>query len=141
MARSTKGTALATGASSSAVTAIYEVIDLNMGALTRERIDVTFLSSTNDQRTYIGGFLELGEVTFTVNYDPSQATHSGGSGGLAGLLVAGTTNFWKITPGGSTGDVIKFDGYVSNFAPSFSVGEQATADVSIQITTLPDYST
>lgn len=141
MAKSTKGTQLSLGASTTAYTAVYEVIDLAPGDLTRERIDVTSLGSTNDQRSYIGGFIELGEATFTVNYDPANATHSGSTLGLAGLMVSGSTVYWKIVPGGSTGDPITFQGYIASFTPNFSVGEQATADVSVQLTTLPAYST
>lgn len=142
MAISTKGTKLQLRAStSSAFGNVYQVTDLSMGALTRERIDVTHLGTTNDQRSYIGGFIELGEVTFSVNYDPNQASHSGQAGGLAGLLVNGTTYLWRVQPGGSTTDPITFSGYVSNFQPNFAVGEAAAADVSIQITTLPAYST
>lgn len=141
MAKSTKGTVLGVGASSTAYTNIYEVIDLTMGDITRERVDVTHLGTTNDQRSYIGGFLELGEVTFSVNYDGAQATHSGSTLGLAGLITNGSTVFWKVVPGNSTADPILFKGYVSAFAPNFSVGEQATADVSVQITTLPTYTT
>ena len=142
MAKSVKGPALQLAASTTgSYTSVFEVTDLTMGAITRERIDVTALSSTNDQRSYIGGFLELGEVTFTVNYDEDNATHSGQAGGLAGLMTAGSTYFWKILPAGSTTDPITFKGYLSNFAPTWSVGEQQTADVSVQITTLPSYST
>lgn len=141
MAKSVKGTVLQLGAATSNYSSVYEVIDLSVGAVTRERIDVTSLGSTNDQRSYIGGFLELGEMTFTVNYDGSQASHSGSTAGLAGLMVSGSTVYWKVIPGGTTGDPVTFQGYVSNFQPNFSVGEQATADVSVQITTLPAYST
>lgn len=142
MAKSTKGTKLQLRATSSGAYAdVYEVTDLSMGALTRERIDVTHLGTTNDQRSYIGGFIELGEVTFSVNYDPNVASHSGQAGGLAGLLVSGSTYQWKVVPGGSTADPITFSGYVSNFQPNFAVGEAGAADVSVQITTLPSYST
>lgn len=141
MAKSVKGTALSLGAATSAYAAVYEVTDLSVGAITRERIDVTNLGTTNDQRSYIGGFLELGEATFTINYDGSQASHSGSTLGLPGLMVSGSTVYWKVVPGGTTADPILFQGYVSNFQPNFSVGSQALADVSVQITTLPDYST
>ena len=141
MAKSVKGTVLSLGASTTAYTNVYEVTDLSIGAITRERIDVTTLGTTNDQRSYIGGFLELGEATFTVNYDGAQQSHSGSTLGLAGLMVSGSTVYWKVVPGGSTGQPITFQGYISNFQPGFSVGEQAVADVSIQITTLPAYST
>jgi hypothetical protein len=142
MAQSVKGTQLALAATTtSAYTNVYEVTDLTVGAITRERIDVTALGTTNDQRLYIGGFLELGETVFTVNYEPAQPTHAGDTLGLAGLMVSGTTVAWKVEPSGSTDYPILFKGYVSNFQPGWSVGEQAVADVSIQITTLPSYST
>ena len=142
MAQSVKGTQLALTATSSGTYAnVWEVTDLTVGAITRERIDVTALGTTNDQRLYIGGFLELGEATFTINYDGTQESHSGVALGLPGLMVAGTTVFWKVNPNGSTVVPITFKGYVSNFQPGFSVGEQQVADVSIQITTLPSYST
>lgn len=142
MAKSVAGTQLALRASTTGTFAnVYEVTDLSIGAITRERIDVTSLGSTNAQRAYIGGHLELGETVFTINYDGAVATHSGQDAGLAGLMVSGSTYLWKVIPAGSTAQPITFAGYVSNFQPGFSVGSQAVADVSIQITTLPAYST
>ena len=142
MAKSVAGTQLALRATTTGSYAnVYEVTDLTVGAITRERIDVTAISTTNAQRSYLAGFIELGETVFTINYGGAVATHSGQDAGLAGLLVSGSTYLWKVTPAGSTSQPITFAGYVSNFQPGFSVGEAATADVSIQITTLPAYST
>lgn len=141
MARKNTGTVLQLRTSTSGVyTSVAEVIDLTAGDLTRGRIDVTHLGTTSQTRAYIGGFIELGEATLTVNYNPSNATHSGATNGLAGLFTAGTTEVWRILPQGNTSEANGFSGYVSSFVPRYSPDDQMLADTGIQLTTLPTFT-
>jgi len=142
MARKNTGTVLQLRTSTSGVyTAVAEVIDLTAPDLTRDRIDVTHLGTTSQTRAFLGGFIELGEATFTINYNPANVTHNGASNGLAGLFTAGTTQVWRILANGNTSEAEGFSGYVSSFTPRFSPDDQMLADCAIQVTTLPTFTT
>lgn len=142
MARKNTGTVLQLRTSTSGVyTSFAEIIDLQAPDLTRDRIDVTHLGTTSQTRAFIPGFIELGEATFTGNYLPNNATHSGASNGLAGLFTAGTTGVFRILPNGNTSEAIGFQGYISTFTPRFSPDDQMLFDSAIQATTLPSFST
>lgn len=142
MARDVTGTVIQTRATTtSAYVSVAEVLDITSGDLTRERIDVTHLGTTAATRAYLGSFIELGEATFRVNYNPAAATHSGASEGLAGRFISGTTDGWRILPEGNTSQAITFTAYVSRFTPNFAVGSQQIADVALQLATLPTFTT
>lgn len=144
MARKNTGTVLQVNTSATTTaswTAVAELIDITAGDLTRDRIDVTHLGTTSQTRAFIGGFIELGELTMTGNYNPSNATHSGATNGLAGLFTAGSTKAWRILPQGNTSEANGFSGYVAAFTPRYSPDDQMLFDASIQLTTLPTFTT
>ena len=144
MARGVTGTVIQTLASTTAGAAwisVAEVLDITAADLTRERIDVTHLGTTSATRAFIGGFIELGEVAFSVNLNIADPTHSGSGNGLAGRFVSGTTDSWRILPEGNTSQANTFQAYVSQFTPRYNVGDQQIADTALQATTLPTYTT
>lgn len=130
--------ASATSAAASWVT-VAEVIDLAGPNPSRDEVDVTAISSTSGYRSFIhSGFIDAGEITFSVNYNPKDATHvsTGSTGsGLTGMLASGSTKNWRIQlAGSSSGQFISFPAYVQTFNPSFSVGEQVRADITLRVT-------
>lgn len=142
MARDVTGTVLQTRATTtSSYVSVAEVLEITAGDLTRERIDVTHLGTTAATRAYIGSFIELGELSGSVNLNIAEVTHSGSSNGLAGRFVSGTTDGWRILPEGNTSQANTFDGYLSAFTPRYNVGDQQIADFAIQLTTLPVFTT
>ena len=137
MAEKVQGTKLQlmTGSTSAvAWTPVAEVLGLTGPSASRERIDVTDIGSTDEYRSWIGSFKDAGEVGFDINYLPLNATHKGTSNGLAALFDSGTTELWRILPGGATSKAVGFSGFVSQFEPGFQVGEQAKGSCAIQLT-------
>lgn len=67
-----------------------------------ELVEVTNHQSPGRRREYIGALIEGGELTITVNYIPSHATHNRATG-LQGL-IGETRNFRLEEPGNTKGE-------------------------------------
>jgi hypothetical protein len=132
-------TATSSGGSTSWAT-VADVLDITGPNPARDdQIDVTGISSTAAYRTYLPGpFIDPGEVSFNIFYNPTVVTHSTAAGGLAGLFVAGTTKTWRINLGGASttggAQYVRFPGYVSAFEPTFTVGESVQAAIGLRVT-------
>jgi hypothetical protein len=138
MAVSAKPTRLRfASATSAAYTTVADVIDISGPNPQRDdQIDVTSIQSTAAYRTYLPGpFIDPGEMTFNIFYNPTVASHSTAATGLAGLFVAGSTVVWRVQiAGASSGQNIQFNGYISSFEPSMTVGEAVQASLTVRLT-------
>lgn len=113
----------------------------------RDQIETTCLSSS--ARTYEPGMATPGAAQFTINFDPSDASHMR----LHEMYVAGTTTEFAIgwsdgtadptvaTPGGFTLPTsrswISFDGFITDCPFDFSLNAVVTSQVSVQISGFP----
>lgn len=61
--------------SGSAYTAVGEVTDITPPSVTKETIETTHHGSSGI-RSYIGGIVDFGECSITVNYDPDGTEHN-----------------------------------------------------------------
>ena len=100
-------------------------------------------------RTYEAGLAEPGAATFTINFDPADASHVR----LHQLKVQGTTLQWAvgIGPGAAPTGVdsnggfilpttrawIEFEGYMNSYPFSFPLGGLITSNVGIQVSGEP----
>lgn len=108
----------------------------------RDQIETTCLDST--ARTYEPGMATPGAAQFTINFDPTDASHVR----LHELYVAGTTLDWAL--GWSDGVVpptadtsgfvfpatrtwIAFEGYISDLPFDFSLNSVVSSTVSLQV--------
>lgn len=126
--------------------------------------NITGLDSTIDQlettcldalaRTYESGLATPGTATFTINFEPSDASHRR----LLALKKAGTTVKWAIgfpesqdEPSGALGtddecdwtlpttrSWVTFEGFVNSFPLDIPVGGLFTVNVGVQISGDPD---
>lgn len=98
--------------------------------------------------TYVAGLAEPGTATFTINFDPADASHVR----LHELKVAGTTLHWAVGIG--IGDAptidtngtfnaaanrswIMFDGFMNSYPFTFALNALITSNVGIQISGEP----
>lgn len=111
------------------------------------QLDTTCLSSP--ARTYVAGLAEPGAASFTINFDPADASHVR----LHELKVAGTTLPWAIGFSDGTappttdtdGDLvlpatrswISFDGFMNSYPFSAALNSVWTSTVGIQISGEP----
>lgn len=125
-----RGTALRVGDGATPTenfTTIPEVFGLKGPNLVQDMIEVTNHDSTQGFKEYIGGLLEGGEVTFSINYQPSNTVHIGVR---ADLLNRTRRNYQVVFPGAAAW---AFTGYLTKFDETASEKDRLTADCAIKI--------
>jgi predicted secreted protein len=100
IAVSARGTLLkiGDGAATEAFTSIAEVTNISGPSLSLDTIEVTSHDTSSGWREYIGGLLDAGEVSFDINFVPTNATHSFTSGLIKDLKNRTLRNFKLVFP-------------------------------------------
>lgn len=115
---------------------IAEVKNIQGPGLTLDTLETTTHSSTGAWKEFIGTLLDGGEVTFDVNYVPTNATHGNTSGIISRLRLRAMTNFKLIFPNvGNT--TWLFAGLVTAFNPSAPTDDFLGASVTIKLSGQP----
>jgi predicted secreted protein len=115
--------------------AVAEVKDISGPNLTRTAIDVTHQQSPGRWTQMIKGLKTPGEVTFDINYLPSDASHNAATGILSDFAVDNVIDPWSIVfPDGT---VWTFPAFVSEFTPNAPVNDVFTASVTLTIAGQP----
>ncbi len=117
-------------------TTIAEVTNISGPALSTDAIDTTSHDSPNNHREFIGGLKDGGEVTFDINYIPTNPTHDASTGLLADYVARTLRNFQLVfSDSGNT--TWSFTAIVTGFEPGEPVDAQLTASVTLRITGAP----
>ena len=121
------------GAGPEVFTTIAEVVTISGPSLTREVIDMTNHGSPNSWREFVAGLLDGGDLTFTINYLPVNATHKKATGGLLQDLVDGTKRNFQLvfTDSGTTTWTIP--AIITGFSPNAPIDDKLSADVSLKV--------
>lgn len=124
------------GGGTEVFTTIAEVKDISGPSLKLDTEEVTSHSSTGGWREYIATLLDAGEVTFDVNFIPTNATHSQTSGLLKDLKNKTLRNFQLVFSNvGAT--TWAFSAFVTGFEPAEPVEGVLAASVTLKITGQP----
>jgi len=124
------------GATPENFTTIAEVTNIGGPALSLDPIEITSHSSTGGWKEFIGGLLDAGEVSFDINYEPTEATHDASTGLIADMVARTLRNFQLVFPdAGST--TWSFAALVTSFEPSEPVGDKLAAGVTLKVTGQP----
>ncbi len=117
-------------------TTIAEVTDIGGPSLALEIADVTNHSSLEGWREKIGTLLDAGEVSLSINYQPTHSTHNNTTGLIRDLRARTKRNFQLIfTDAGLT--TWLFTALVTGFEPGEPIDGQLTADITLTITGKP----
>lgn len=100
-------------------------------------VDTTTLDSSSNYRTFVGGLLDPGEVTFNLAYDPTAATHAL----IAHLMGERHTAAWKVALGSSGGTLTTFSGHIKGMGREIPLDDLVTCDVTVKVTGKPGYTT
>jgi len=92
-------------------------------------VDVTNQSSLNHFREWIPTLIDGGNVTFPVNYNPSNTEQSA----ALTTLQARTLTYFQLVIG-TTGMAFRWAGYFTKFGGTWPVENVASVDVEIKIT-------
>ena len=120
-------------------TSLAEVLDVNGPGMTADTVEVTpHDPSGNKWKKFLKALRDGGEVTFDINFEPTESTHDETTGLLAELDSDDLRNFKLIFPDGSS-TTWDFSGYVTNFNPNGPVQEALTASITIKLSGKPGF--
>lgn len=124
------------GAGPEVFTTIGEVGNISGPGLSTGVIDVTNHSSPDYTQEILAGLKSAGEVTFSINYIPTHATHNATTGLIRDWKNRTKRNFQLVWPdaGGTTWS---FAAYVTGFQPTAPVEDKLAADVTLTIAGAP----
>lgn len=124
------------GGTSETFTTIAEVRDISGPSLSADVKDVTSHDSEDGWDESITTILRGGEVTFNVNFVPTDTTHSYSSGLINDMVDRTKRNFQLVFPdSGST--TWNFAALVTGFETTANVADELTADVTLKISGKP----
>lgn len=99
-------------------------------------IDTTCLDSTSSFRTFVGGLLDPGEVTFSTVYDPAAVAHKR----LAFYMGQKSSKTFVVYHGSSGGETDTFTAYVKGMSREIPLDDVITCDFTLKVTGLPAYT-
>ena len=121
---------------------IAQVMDISGPSLTTDTQEATDRDSPDNYKNHLVTWIDAGEVTFSVNFDPDDDWHAnkataatgaaGSKKGLPYILEQRTLEGFRITLPG-TNNHIEFNAFVTNFAYSEPLNGVLTADATLKI--------
>jgi hypothetical protein len=117
-------------------TTIAEVKDIGGPSLELAAEEVTSHGSPGGWREFVGTLLSAGEVTFDLNFVPTEATHNPSTGLIADMKNRVKRNFKLVFPNaGAT--TWSFAALVTKFEPGEPVEGSLNAAVTLQVSGQP----
>lgn len=99
--------------------------------------DTTTMDSSSNYRTSVPSLGNSGDVTLSMLYDPTAASHKI----LAEAAVNRTVKVFTVYHGSSTGDTDVFSAWVKSIGREIPMDNMITSDVTIHVTGKPGYTT
>lgn len=124
------------GGGPEAFTTIAEVLDIKGPNLKTDTVDVTNQSSPNSVEEVIATIKRTGEVTFDMNFLPSDATQNASTGVLADWQTRVLRN-WRLLNNDSGGTKWSFAAYVTGYATAYPVAGVSKASVTLKLSGVP----
>ncbi|MCL5995493.1 MAG: phage tail tube protein [Chloroflexi bacterium] len=117
-------------------TTVAEVTDIGGPELSLETIDFTHHSSPGGWRQFLPGLKDGGEISFSINFIPTNATQGHATGVLGDLDDRTQRNFQLVFPdAGST--TWTFPALVTKFAPKAPIDDKLSADITLKVAGQP----
>ena len=115
-------------------TTLTEVRDISGPPQSLEKDEVTNQSSPNFYKEWLTTLLDGGEVTFTCNFVPGDATQNSATGLLSWMQGRGIQDWQIVPPSPNAAHTIVFTAYVTKYETKFPVAKAATVDISLTVT-------
>lgn len=113
------------GASPGEFVEISEVIEINPGEDSADKVEVTHMQSPNRMREYIAGLLDPGDASFVINWVPGSDTDVM----LRELRDSGEVRPHRITfPNGVT---LTYDGAITGYGKVVPIDDRMTATITV----------
>jgi predicted secreted protein len=124
------------GGATEAFTTLAQCGDISGPSLGAAQVEVTNHDSPGNYREYVPTFLEPGELTVTIFYDPADATHDPSTGILTEYEARTKRNFQLVFSDTAT-TTWTFAAYVTGFEPQAPVDGALTANITLMLTGQP----
>lgn len=131
------GSVLVVATSTAGDVNIAQVRSVSGPGVSGNDIDTTTLDSSSNYRTFVGGLLDPGEVSFSLVYDSTDASHSR----LARYMGSRYSTTWTVIQGSSGGTATAFTGYVKGMSREIPMDDVITCDVTLKVSGIPGYTT
>ena len=119
------------GGETESFTTIAGVRDISGPALGLDTEESTDHDSANGVEEYVATIRRTGEVSFEINYEPTESTHDAGTGLIKDMTDRTLRNFQIVFS--DTGDTTwSFSAYVTAFEPSMPVAGLLSASVTLR---------
>ena len=129
--RAAFGTTIAFGQSPTNVANVTEISGLDGDV---EMIDVTSHDSGGAYREKIASFIDAGQVSLEINFDPNNVTHRATTGGIIYLRDQRITETWRITFPGTPTHYVTFQAFVKNAGFSAPFDDKLGMSVTLEVT-------
>lgn len=118
---------------------IAEVKDIDGPGFESDNPEVTHLRSPDYWREFIGGLKDGSELTFKVNFLPSNATHNAATGLLSGFAGSGTipTDTWQMVFPDPAATTWTLYGPIKSFKTGAQTDKGLEAEVTVKLTGKP----
>ncbi len=127
---------LSTAGSTTFGVTVGQVRSISGPSRSADVIDITTFDSTNNYREKAVGFLDGGEVTIGLIYDPGLTSHTELSNMFDGRTTA---SFQVVYP--TTTITVEFSGPISALGQEIPLSDVITADLTVAITGKPVFPT
>lgn len=120
------------GGSPETFATIAEVGDIDGPDMSLETEEVTHHGSTGGWDEFVGTILSGGEVSFPINFLPSDPTHDAVTGVQADMVNRTKRNFQVVYPDAG-GNGFQFAALVTGFKPKAPVKGKLSAEIKLKI--------
>lgn len=117
-------------------TTIAEVTAISPPGMSRDEIEYTHHQSPNAWREFGKGLKDGGEVSFDINYIPTNTTHNAATG-LLGDFGTNTLDTWSLVFPDTLATTWSFPGFVTSFEPDAPIDDKLSASVTIRVAGQP----
>ena len=116
---------------------VIQVRSISGPGVSGNDVDTTTMDSSSNYRTFVSGLLDPGELTFSLAYDSTAASHAL----LAHLMGERHTGLFKVAAGSSSGTLTSFYGHIKGMSREIPMDDLITCDVTVKVSGLPGYTT
>ena|SRR5688500_3473366 len=122
------------GADPEVFATIAEVKDIDGPDISMDTEDITPHDAVGGWEEFVPTILRSGEITFDLNFVPSNAQHGDASGGLIASLKSRARKNYRLVLPTSPAYQWTFAAYVTGFSNSMPVGGVLGASVTLKVT-------
>lgn len=119
-----------------AFSAIAMVKGVRGPSISGSTADITSFDSPDGFREFIGTLRDAGTLSFSINYDPGDTTHTA----LLNDLINGTTRNFEMHFNDTGASVLELAGIVTGFEITAELEQVVQANCTIKLTAKPEWA-